>query len=135
MHEMSIAEGILEIVERTARQNQVERVKKVRVAIGELAGVDIPSLEFAWVSVRRGGPADAAELEIERPKGEAWCLDCSKTVPLARYGDPCPYCGGYKLTATGGTEMRVLELIEEAPDEIPDKGSSDAEDNTTQTST
>ena len=46
MHELSIAEGIIEIVERTAAANNVGRVKKVRVAIGELAGVDIPSLEI-----------------------------------------------------------------------------------------
>ena len=48
MHELSIAEGIIEIVERTANANHVRHVKTVRVSIGELAGVDIPSLEFAW---------------------------------------------------------------------------------------
>lgn len=112
MHELSIAEGILEIVERTARANDVKRVKAVRVSIGELAGVDIPSLEFAWDSVRKGGPAEGAVLEIDRPRGEAWCLACEKTVPLARYGDPCPDCGGYRLAATGGTEMRVVDILE-----------------------
>ena len=35
---------------------------------------------------------------------------------MARYGDPCPICGGYRLTATGGTEMRVIEFIERTPD-------------------
>ena len=69
-------------------------MKTVRVSIGELAGVDIPSLEFAWQSVRKGGVAQNAELEIERPNGEAWCLQCQKTIPLHRYGDPCPDCGG-----------------------------------------
>ena len=42
MHEMSIAEGIIEIVERTAKANGVTRVKEVRIEVGELAGVDIP---------------------------------------------------------------------------------------------
>ena len=116
MHELSIAEGIIEIVERTAAANDVRSVRAVRVAIGELAGVDIPSLEFAWESVRKGGVAENAVLEIERPKGEAWCLDCCRTVPMARYGDPCPICGGYRLTATGGTERRVIEFIERTPD-------------------
>lgn len=90
MHELSIAEGIIEIVERTANANHVRHVKTVRVSIGELAGVDIPSLEFAWQSVRKGGVAQNAELEIERPRGEAWCLQCQKTIPLHRYGDPLP---------------------------------------------
>ena len=97
MHELSIAEGIIEIVERTANANHVRHVKTVRVSIGELAGVDIPSLEFAWQSVRKGGVAQNAELEIERPNGEAWCLQCQKNIPLHRYGDPCPDCGGSRL--------------------------------------
>ena len=87
MHELSIAEGIIEIVERTANANHVRHVKTVRVSIGELAGVDIPSLEFAWQSVRKG--------------------------------DPCPDCGGYQLAATGGTEMRVIDILE-APDDPAD---------------
>lgn len=111
MHELSIAEGIIEVVERTARQNNVTSVKKVRVAIGRLAGVDIPSLRFAWESVTKMGVARAAELEIDQPEGQAWCMDCSKTVPLNNFGEPCPHCGGFHLTPTGGKEMRVIDLI------------------------
>lgn len=113
MHEMSIAEGIIEIVERTAGRSGVTRVKEVRIEVGELAGVHISSLEFAWVSVTRGGPAEGSRLVIERPRGEAWCLDCAKTVPLTKYGDPCPVCGGFHLAATGGTEMRVIDFVPE----------------------
>lgn len=111
MHELSIAEGIIEVVERTARQNNVKRVKKVRVAIGRLAGADIPSLRFAWESVTKMGVAQSAILEIEQPDGQAWCMDCSKTVPLSNFGEPCPLCGGFHLTPTGGKEMRVIDLI------------------------
>lgn len=113
MHELSIAEGIIDVVERTAKANSVTRVKKVRVAIGELAGVDIPSLRFAWDSVSKTGVAQGAILEIDRPAGQAWCMDCSKTVPLGAYGQPCPICGGFHLTATAGHEMRVVDLIGE----------------------
>ena len=34
MHELSLAEGIIDIVERTAKANNVHRVKKVRIAVG-----------------------------------------------------------------------------------------------------
>lgn len=111
MHEMSIAEGIIEVVERTAKTNNVTRVKSVTIAVGELAGVDLPSLRFAWDSVTAGGAAQGAELIIETPPGQAWCMDCGKTVPLHKYGDACPTCGGYHLTATGGTEMRVVSFV------------------------
>lgn len=117
MHELSLAEGIIDIVERTALTNSVRRVKRVRIAVGELAGVDIESLVFAWLSVRRGGCADQAELVIERPAGRAWCIDCSKEVPLKRYGDPCPICSGYHLSAIAGTELKVIDIIAEDCDD------------------
>lgn len=111
MHELSIAEGIIDVVERTAKANAVNRVKKVRIAIGELAGVDIASLRFAWESVTKFGVAKGAILEIDRPCGQAWCMDCSQSVPLSAHGQPCPKCGGFHLTATGGHELRVIDLI------------------------
>ena len=54
MHELSIAEGIIEIVERTAKSNNVNRVKSVRIAVGELAGVDIDCLlQYKLFYIRR----------------------------------------------------------------------------------
>ena len=111
MHELSIAEGVIEIVQRTAQPNHVNRVKSVRIAVGELAGVDIVSLRFAWHSVTQNGCAQGAELVIDRPPGKAWCMDCSLEVPLKRYGEACPHCGGYHLTATGGTELKVIDIV------------------------
>ena len=111
MHELSIAEGIIEIVERTAKSNNVNRVKSVRIAVGELAGVDIDCLRFAWQSVTQQGCAQNAQLIIERPPGKAWYMDCAQTVSLKRYGGACPICGGFHLTATGGTELKVIDII------------------------
>lgn len=110
MHELSIAEGIAEVVEKTATANEIQRIVSVRVAVGELAGVDIDALLFAWDSVRETPLLSASKLVIERPKGEAWCMVCGKTVALHRHGDPCPVCGGYQLAATGGHEMKVLDF-------------------------
>lgn len=117
MHELSIAQGIIEIVEETARAHGICAVRRVHVKIGELAGVDPEALLFAWESATREGIACGSELEIERTPGKAWCTDCGKIVPLKQYGDPCPDCGGYRLIANGGTEMRVVDIV---PDEKPE---------------
>jgi hydrogenase nickel incorporation protein HypA/HybF len=34
-------------------------------------------------------------------------------VALAARGDACPLCGSYQLQPTGGTELRVRELLVE----------------------
>lgn len=121
MHEMSIAEGILDVALQQ-RLEPNELISAVRIAVGELAGVDVDALLFAWTSVRRGTPCQSAELVIERPPGQAWCMGCGQNVPLHRHGEPCPKCGSFQLIATQGHEMQVLDLtistahaIEQAP--------------------
>lgn len=113
MHEVSIAEGILSVVEDAAERNNCSKVKKVVVAVGELAGVDVDALFFAWQSVRRDSICSEAELVVQRPAGQAWCMNCAKNVPISKFGDACPDCGGYQLMPTQGTELKVLEIIEQ----------------------
>lgn len=110
MHELSLCEGIASAVERTAAQHGIRRVASVRVAVGALAGVDLPSLRFAWPSVATG-VLEGASLVVEEPEGTAWCTDCCETVPLQRLGDACPRCGGFHLFPNGGTELKVIDFV------------------------
>jgi hydrogenase nickel incorporation protein HypA/HybF len=110
MHEMALAQGVLHIVEDYARRESVRRVRSVRLAIGRLSNVEIEAIRFCFDAVTRGSVADAATLDIEEVPGTGWCMRCAAQVPLASSGDPCPECGGYQVTVTGGTEMKVLEL-------------------------
>jgi hydrogenase nickel incorporation protein HypA/HybF len=110
MHEMSLMESVREIVDEAARTQGAARVTVVRLRIGALAAVDPAALRFAFDVVMRGGPAEAAVLEIELSPGTAWCWDCSTGVTLATGGSGCPVCGGHRLEVTGGTEMRVHEI-------------------------
>lgn len=110
MHEVSIAEGILSAVDKTLADEPKTKVTSVTVSIGELAGVEIDALMFAWDSVTRGTRADKAKLLINRIDGEAWCMNCAKNVALHRHGDPCPSCGGFQLMPVKGHELKVDTL-------------------------
>lgn len=111
MHEVSIAEGIIEVVTHAAHKAGVKALKEVRVAVGELSGVEIEALRFAFESVKKGTVAERAALVIERPEGTGWCMRCGKTVPAHRLADPCPLCGGFEVIASGGREMRVIDMV------------------------
>ena len=65
---------------------------------------------FCFDAVTRDTVADGAKLEIIRIPGTAWCMACSKAVPLSARYDPCPECGGHQLQMTAGDELRVKEL-------------------------
>lgn len=111
MHEMSIAESVLGIVEDTARREGFARVTEVRLEIGALAAIEIEALRFCFDAVVHGSLAQGARLAIDGTPGTAWCFDCSKPVEVAARADPCPACGGSKLQVSGGTEMRVKDLV------------------------
>lgn len=110
MHEMSLAESVVQIVEDYAREGGFKRVRMVRLEIGPFAGVEEDAMRFCFDAVSRSTVAEGAQLEIVSPPGSGWCMKCGETVSLAQRYDACPRCGGYQVQVTGGTELRVKEL-------------------------
>jgi hydrogenase nickel incorporation protein HypA/HybF len=119
MHEMALAESMLEIIESTARKHNATSVTAVRMEIGSLSHVDCDALRFCFDVVTRGSLAEGAELEIDAVAGEAWCMPCGTRVPLARCGDPCPHCGSHQLEVTRGDDMRVKDIRIDQPASAP----------------
>jgi hydrogenase nickel incorporation protein HypA/HybF len=110
MHEMALAESVIDIVERAARAHAAAAVRAVRLEIGRLSHVEPDTLRFAFDVVKRNGVAHGARLEIVATEGTAWCMKCCETVALARLGDACPRCGSYQLQVTAGDELRVKDI-------------------------
>lgn len=110
MHEMSLTEGVVRILEEQAKTHGFAKVKTVWLEIGELSSVDPESMLFCFDAISRAGVAAGAKLEIVRVPGRAWCLDCADTKEIASRTDPCPDCGGYGLAVTDGEQMRIKEL-------------------------
>lgn len=110
MHEMAITTALLELIREQLVANGAERASRVVVDIGLLSHVDPHALRFAFDAISRGGPADGAELVIRQPAGRAWCLDCDAGVAVTTRDGLCPRCGGAKLLAQGGDELRLVEL-------------------------
>ena len=110
MHELSLAEGVLQIVQDAARREGFGRVHAVWIEVGRLSSVEPEAMRFCFDVVTRQSVADGARLEIVETPGAAWCTKCLEPAAIAALGDACPRCGSYQLQITGGTEMRVKEL-------------------------
>jgi len=113
MHEASLAGGILKLVEDAAAREGFRRVTALRLEAGRLAGVEVRALRFALEAIAPDTCLQGAEIAIDEPEGQAWCLPCSASVALAQRGDACPNCGSHQLQPTGGTELRVVEMLVE----------------------
>ena len=110
MHELSLACGILRVLEQTRERDPFERITQLRLEVGALASVEIESLRFALSSIAADTILAGASIEIDQPHGSAWCLPCSQSVTITSRLDACPLCGGYQIQPTAGTELRVVDM-------------------------
>ncbi|MGF1526851.1 MAG: hydrogenase maturation nickel metallochaperone HypA [Candidatus Competibacterales bacterium] len=110
MHELSLCESILQIIEEQAPLQGFSQVRRVRLEVGPLAGVEPSALLFGFEVVTRNSIAAGAELEILEPPGEGFCFDCRRQVTIPSRAAPCPHCGSQYVEATGGTQLRIKDL-------------------------
>lgn len=110
MHEVSICEGILGVIEDQARSHGFTAVRRITLEIGVFAGVEQAALRFGFDAVMRGSVAEGARLEIIDLPGRARCYDCEEQVDIPDRLAPCPRCGGERLLPEGGAEMRIKDM-------------------------
>jgi len=110
MHEMSLAERVLQIIEEHATSQNFSCVKTVWLEIGALSHADPDAIRFCFDAVTKNSLAEGAALEIVRTPGRARCDACAKVVAVTTLLDPCPDCGGHDLRITDGDALRVREL-------------------------
>ncbi|MEG0885377.1 MAG: hydrogenase maturation nickel metallochaperone HypA [Janthinobacterium sp.] len=113
MHEVSLAGGILRIVEEAAVRERFARVTMLRLEAGTWSGVEVRALRFALEAMAPGTCLSGARIEIDTPPAQAWCMPCGAQVTVVARGDACPACGGYQLQATSGTALSVVEMLVE----------------------
>ena len=110
MHEMALAESIVQLVEETAAREGARRVSCIVLEIGQLAAVEPEALRFCFAAVARQGVANGATLEIRELPGRGRCGACGGSVALSNRYDVCPACGHAPVDVVGGLEMRVKEI-------------------------
>ena len=110
MHEMSIAEGILDIALDYAKQNDATAIHEVGLILGEMAGVEMESLAFSWNLITKGTPAEGAELKVRHTPLVGRCSKCGKEFHIEHYNFWCPECRDGVLQTISGREMQVEYL-------------------------
>jgi len=106
VHELSIANGIVEIC---AARAGAARVTRVRLEIGRLSAVLPDAVRFCFDVCARDTVVQGALLEIIETKGLARCRDCGGEVPLVRLAGRCR-CGSANLCVIAGEELKVREM-------------------------
>lgn len=111
MHELSIAQSIVEVVETRATECNATRVKHVRLRIGEANGIVNDSLTFCFGMVASTNPVLAeAQLIIDSVPHRARCLHCDEEFTVANFIAQCPICQRWSREIISGTEFQILDM-------------------------
>jgi len=115
MHELGIANSVLDAVRAEAGRHPGAVPVKVGLRIGELAGVDPGALTFGFQAITAGTPWENLALEIEHRPRRHRCHACAREFDVADYVLACPACGSGETVCIGGDELELAYVELEEP--------------------
>lgn len=107
MHELTIAQGILDIVVKTAVSHEAGKVVGVKVLAGELTGIVPEALEFGFGVLAEGTIAAGAQLTIHTVPLTGRCQECGHESHVDKYRFICTSCGSSAIEIISGRELKV----------------------------
>ena len=120
MHELSIAESLIEMAESTATDAGASGITSLHLRLGAISGVVPDALYFCFDIAAKGTLAEGATLEIERLPVIVYCPACEEEVTLPNTQRfRCPRCDTPTPQIVQGREMQLVSL------QVPDDSDGD----------
>jgi len=111
MHELYLAESVLNIVQEYAAKQQFKKVNSILLSFGRLSCIEQKSLQFAFEVQAKDSPAQDAVLQFKIMPAIIHCFSCGRDLELDVYEGICPLCRGEEVLLVGGTqELQILEM-------------------------
>lgn len=110
MHELSIICSAIGEIEYHCVKNNISRVNKVILAIGQFIAIDFNALEFAFQSASKNTICEDAVLEIEEITPRAYCGLCEIDYEIGFTNKSCPTCGLINSNITKGYEILLYRI-------------------------
>ncbi len=110
MHEMAIANSVIDAARAEALLRPGMRVAKIAVRVGDLAGVDPDALSFCFEALVKETNFESVVLEIERRPQCHRCSRCGNDFVVVNYDAVCPACGEPRTTFVSGDELELAYL-------------------------
>lgn len=110
MHEMAIAQGVLDIVLKTAAENKATQVTGIKLLIGQMTQVEPECLKFGFAALSMGSIAEGAHVEIRIVPLVGLCNSCKQEFSIEKYCFLCPICNSASVTLISGRELAVEYL-------------------------
>ncbi len=121
MHELGVVFHIIDDLEKVAAENQVRRINRVTLQLGEVTTVIPHYLTDCWKwASAKNDLVRGAELVIEPIEAVTYCENCGREYPTVVHGRTCPHCGSDRTYLLRGNEFMIKEIEVPGPEEDTD---------------
>lgn len=129
MHELSLAQSILESVLEALNKDQYskeqsskdykngnfqekahQKVATISLSIGKLSCVEPNNLTWYLQEISEGTALEGATIEIDRSQGVMLCNQCKRTFVSNELYCCCPNCNSYDKQIKSGNEMLISHI-------------------------
>jgi len=111
MHELSVMQGILEVVLRHAGKSGVSRVEAVNLEVGALSHLREEWMQKYFDHLTQGTAAEGAELRVNHVPAVLTCRECGHRFEWSAEESPsCPACASERADLISGREYTVASL-------------------------
>jgi hydrogenase nickel incorporation protein HypA/HybF len=101
----------MDAVLEQARAHGAQRVHRIVLKVGALAGVEPEALRFAFDVVTRNTLAEEAELEVDSVPARAYCAACEAEFEAeGSFILSCPRCGSLSGDLRQGRELELSRI-------------------------
>ncbi|MGB0714745.1 MAG: hydrogenase maturation nickel metallochaperone HypA [Phycisphaerae bacterium] len=110
MHELSVAQHLIEIVADATSAEQDICVRTISLRVGEQSGIDQDALRTAFASARRNTVCHHAVLCIELTPTVLQCPRCGPVQASDAWMFACSSCDALGLPVVTGQELEVVSI-------------------------
>jgi hydrogenase nickel incorporation protein HypA/HybF len=110
MHEVSVANSIIDIIQSAIPKESNGYVCSVLIKVGALSSIEVDALQFAFDIVKARTLLAKAVLKMEIVEGKGQCTQCGCEFSMNSYAIPCPDCDSYLIKIIQGKEMKVISF-------------------------
>lgn len=110
MHEMSLAQSMIEIIEEEMQRHQARVLRSVRLNIGRMSAIVPESLSFCFEIITRKTKLEGARLIMDIIPLRGYCPSCGQEFEIEDYAFACPECGAAKIELLTGHDLSIVEI-------------------------
>jgi len=110
MHELSLAQSIIEIVIDELPKHGLTKVNAITLKLGEMTQLFPDSLLFGFECLSQGTSLEGAQLVIDRVPPKGRCMRCGQEFLIRNWECRCPGCGDTEIVTVSGKELEIVEL-------------------------